>query len=99
MPARVVWLDQAQDDLQAISEYIAAESPKAAAKYVDGILVACAKLDQFPRSGRSYNSHYRVLVVKKHLIFYTHNEVAGEVTITTILDGRRDIAALLDDGQ
>jgi plasmid stabilization system protein ParE len=57
----------------------------------------CAKLDRFPRSGRSYDGRYRVLAVSKHLIFYCYDDTSDQVTIITILDGRRDIEDLLQD--
>ena len=95
MPAEVVWLDQAQDDLQTIHDHIGTHDPHAAASYVEAIVAACAKLAPFPQSGRVYHDRYRVLVVKKHLIFHRYDEAIGQVAIVTILDGRRDITALL----
>lgn len=67
----------------------------AAEQYVDEIRQASARLIDFPDLGRRYNDRYRVLVVRNHLIFYWHEINQAEVVIVTILDGRRDVEALL----
>ena len=59
MPAEIVWLDQAIDDLSAILEFISVESPKSAAKYVAGLRKSCERLRDFPLSSRVYNEAYR----------------------------------------
>jgi plasmid stabilization system protein ParE len=96
MPANIEWLDEALDDLQTISDYITTTSPAAAAKYTDSILAACEKLVEFPESGRQYNRDYRALVVRNHMVFYRYDRSSNTVSIATILDGRRNIASLLD---
>jgi toxin ParE1/3/4 len=95
MPCEVIWLDQARDDLSAILEFIAKESPKAALNYVAEIEGQCLQLADFPESGRRYNETYRCLVFRNHLIFYRHDSDANRVTIVTVLDGRRDLERLL----
>jgi toxin ParE1/3/4 len=99
MPAEVIWLDQALDDLQSVSDYNAMENPSAAARYVNTVLSACAKLTEFPESGRRYGKRYRALVVRNHIVFYRYDRRSRTVTITTIIDGRRDISAILDEDQ
>jgi len=42
-------------------------------------------------------NRFRVLVARKHVIFYRFEEASGEIAIAAIIDGRRDIAALIDD--
>lgn len=95
MAVRIVWSDEALDDLNAISDYIRGKSATAATKYTDAILAACAKLDSFPESGRRYNQRYRALVVRNHVVFYEYDR-AERTVIATVLDGRRDIESLLE---
>jgi toxin ParE1/3/4 len=97
MAARVIWSDEALDDIEAISDYIRATNPAAATRYTDAILAGCAKLKNFPEAGRRYNQRYRALVVRNHIVFYTFDRGLQTVRIATVLDGRRDIGALLDE--
>jgi plasmid stabilization system protein ParE len=48
MQAETVWLDQALDDLKEILEYISADSPQAAARYVRELQEICQRLRDFP---------------------------------------------------
>ena len=95
--AKAIWLDDAKDDVRAILEYMDAENPAAAAKYVAGIADACGTLADFPHSGRRYNPEFRRLVFRNHSIFYRVAEEADEVRIAAVIDGRRDIAALIGE--
>lgn len=95
MAADLVWLVQAETDLQSIFEYISIENASAAKLYVEAILSACDRLRDFPLSGRRFDNRYRVLVVRNHLVMYRHQGTDGEVIVAAIIDGRRDIAALL----
>lgn len=95
MAAELVWLEQAEADLDSVGEHIAQSNPGAAAKYVDSILSACKKLTEFPRSGRQYNKRYRILVVRNHLVFYRHDKTRERVVIAAVFDGRRNLARLV----
>lgn len=97
MAVEVVWLDEAKDDLRALLDHIATENPPAAERYVAGIADACRRLEVFPRSGRRYDDKYRCIVFRNHLVFYRFDEVRQQVLIAAVLDGRRDIASILDD--
>jgi toxin ParE1/3/4 len=96
MLARVVWADRANDDLRAILDFIATDSPNAAARYIAGLESACSRLADFPALGRRYDEFTRVLVYRNHLAFYENDIATGTVTILTVLDGRRDLERLLD---
>lgn len=96
MPAELVWLDEALDDLQAISDYISKDSPRAATRYTEAIATACAKLAEFPESGRRYGERYRALAVRNHMVFYSYDKEIRMVSITAIFHGRRNIEALLE---
>jgi toxin ParE1/3/4 len=49
--AEVVWLSAALDDLDAIADYIAADSPRYAAVVVERFKSATRDLGRFPRMG------------------------------------------------
>jgi plasmid stabilization system protein ParE len=50
--AEIRWSQQAADDLEAIAEFIAADSPHYAELFVIDVLRAVERLADFPRSGR-----------------------------------------------
>ena len=50
--AQVKWTAQAADDLDAIAEFIAADSPHFAGLFVMDILETAERLADFPESGR-----------------------------------------------
>lgn len=97
MPAEIIWLDEAKDDVREILEYIAIENPHAANRYVSGLAEACQKLADFPLSGRRYDEGFRCLVLRNHLIFYDFDDVSDRVHIAAVIDGRRDVEKLLND--
>lgn len=49
---RVVWSDQAREDLIAIGEYLEAHSPKAAREIAGGLIRLSESLCEFPDRGR-----------------------------------------------
>jgi len=50
--AEVKWTPQATDDLEAIAEFIAQDSPHYASLFVMDVLTAAEGLRRFPRAGR-----------------------------------------------
>lgn len=96
MAAEVRWLDQAKDDLREILDYITAENPRAAERYVSELQAACERLTPFPLSGRFYNEQFRVLVFRNHLVFHQYDKVAGMVSVVMVIDGRRDLTRLFE---
>lgn len=99
MTADIVWLKEANDDLDELYDFIAAENSRAAADYVEGLRAACDRLISFPLSGRSYNDRYRVIVYRNHLILYRYVRSDGVVLIAAIIHGHRDISDLLGKSQ
>ncbi len=97
MPVEVVWLDQAADDLDAVFKFIAQDNPSAALDYIDGFEHACKHLQDFPNSGRFYDSRYKTLIYRNHLIFYRFSMTANTLKIVTIVDGRQHYRKLLTD--
>lgn len=95
MPVRLVWRKRAERQLQSIFRYISVDSPRAAETYVGNILEACERLLSFPLSGRAFDERIRILVVRNHLVLYRYERETSKVIISAIIDGRRDVAALL----
>lgn len=96
MASDIVWLDQAKDDVRELPTFMETKSPSAAERYVEGLYSACKRLATFPLSGRRYNDMFRVLVFRNHLVFYWYDQMIDLVSIAMVIDGRRDLKALLD---
>ena len=52
--AVLLWLPQAQDDLQRLFDFIKPHSPTAATRAVERLVLAAEKLAEFPKSGRPW---------------------------------------------
>lgn len=89
-PKRTVrWRKAAGDDLAAIVDYIAADSPDAAERFLDAILNRIASLERFPLSG-GICPHYpraRQLVFGNYIVYYTVS--TREVLVRAIVHGAR----------
>lgn len=94
---KVKYLPLAQKDLRIIIDYIAdtLKAPKAAMDLVDALDTSISRLAQFPYSCRVYQpiqpleAEYRILPVKKYLVFYVVTE--HEVEIQRILYAKMNI--------
>lgn len=49
---RVIWTRQAVEDVEAITTYVARDSPRYAALLADRLVAAVERVAQFPESGR-----------------------------------------------
>ena len=91
MAHRVVWSRRALQDLEAISEYIAEDSPAYAAVVVKNIVQQTRLLSQFPRSGRKVpefdDENIRELLAYSYRIIYRFQE--NEVLIAAVIHGKR----------
>ena len=97
----VRWSADAENELEAITEYIAEHDSLEHAQYViDKILDAVGSLTTLPDKG-SYpkeleafgNREFRQIFFKPYRLIY---QVAGKhVTVMLVADGRRDMPALL----
>ena len=90
---RVVWREDAKRQLRDITSYIKARNKSAAISYAEGIREACRGLSDFPEQGRRYDSAYRLIVYRNHVVFYRHER--DVVEISAVIDGRRDISEIL----
>lgn len=101
MPAyRIRWTEIAEEDLAAIVEYIATDSPDAASAVFDRIRSLADELVSFPERGRivpelyKYGiSQYRELLPSPWRLIYRIEE--GVVFVMAVIDGRRDLEDLL----
>ena len=104
MKYKLFYSPAAADDLDGISEYIAAElcSPAAAEHVISDILDAAEKLEDFPNMGTplravaDMESDYRFIAVRGYAVFYRSS--GGCVYIDRILHGRRDYMRILFGG-
>jgi addiction module RelE/StbE family toxin len=101
MPAKATlrYLPAAQEDLLAILEFIAIDSPTRAMSFVDrldermGRLAFNPLLGRVPRHPRLRAYGYRVLVIESYLAFYT---VRGKtIEIHRVVHGSRNLDHLL----
>ena len=67
--ADVVWLDQAKDDLLALSDHLYPQNPLATLEYIEELERACGRFGDFPLQGWQYDERYCAIVVRNHLIF------------------------------
>lgn len=89
----------AEEDLEEIVSYIAADHLTAASAFVEKIEKTLRRLASYPALGRVPHDArlstmgYRFLVVEDYLVFYTIH--AQTVLIHRVVHGARDIRALL----
>lgn len=98
---RVRLLSIAEQDLEDLLSYVAAENARAATALLDQIEARLVALQSHPYSGRVPHNPkltalgYRVLVIDNYLLFY---KVKSKVVpIYRILHGARDILHLLSE--
>jgi plasmid stabilization system protein ParE len=99
---RVVYSDDAEDDLHAIGLYLAAEaSPAIAERFVEALIARCEKLATYPNRGAQRHDSaagLRTISNKKSvLIAYRVGEEV--VTVVGFLYRGRDVAAVLRERQ
>jgi plasmid stabilization system protein ParE len=86
-----VWTDRARDDLQAIGDYIAAERPVAAKRWVDRLVAAVEAAAAMPFAGRIVpekgREDVREVVRRTYRIVYRVRE--RQMEVLTIFEGHR----------
>ena len=89
--AQLRWTPQAADDLESITEFIAADSPHYASLFAISIITAVERLESFPELGRSVpelsDPKIRELLLGNYRIIYRVN--ARLIEILTIYHGSR----------
>ncbi len=89
--AEVKWTPQATDDLEAVADFIALDSPHYASLFVMDVLAAAEGLRRFPRSGRIVpevnDPDVREIILGNYRIVY---RLKGDlVEILTVYHGAR----------
>jgi toxin ParE1/3/4 len=87
----------ARQDLEEIGDYIAADSPSAARRFLAELHGRCALITEAPRGGRTRPELYpglRSLPFHRYVIFYTVD--GQDVRIERILHGARDIEQVFE---
>jgi addiction module RelE/StbE family toxin len=89
--ARVIWAPQAREDLNDIRRYIARNSQLYADVFLDRVLEAADRLEQFPRSGRivpeAGQDDIRQVIVQSYRVIYRVR--SDLVEILTVVHGAR----------
>ena len=92
--AEIAWTEEAQRWLEDIFEYIAADSPAAAGRTVQGIYERAQVLASFPEIGHRYLASSRNI----RILLYGHYRIAylvkddGNVDVLGVFHGSLDIA-------
>jgi toxin ParE1/3/4 len=83
---KIIWTEQARDDLKIIYEYIYKDSPKYADITIDNIIQITERLKIFPYSGRVVpelrNEYIREIIYGNYRIIY--HIVSDKVYILTV---------------
>ena len=91
MAYRVAWSPRAVEDLEAIAQYISADSSAYASAVVRAILKTARNLSNFPRSGRVVpeiaDENIREWFAYSYRIIYRIEET--DITVAAIVHGRR----------
>ena len=102
MPARLIWTEQAREDLIEIYLLIAEEHPIAAERYLQRIENLIILLRDQPRMGALRNDlvvGLRALVERPYVVFYRllpdeAEETVDIIEVVRVVDGRRDLPSL-----
>lgn len=87
---RLVWDDRALDDLTAIAEYIAADSPRAAHRVVDYVRSAARLLETSPELGMpSPESGLREFILTRYPYLLVYEMIDNEVRILAVFHHRQ----------
>jgi toxin ParE1/3/4 len=87
----------ARADLQAITTYIAQESPERARAFATRITERCTLLQTSPALGRlrpEFGDDVRSLSVRPTVVLYRIREDRNEVAVLRVIDGRRDLGTI-----
>ena len=98
---RIVWRPAALDDLDAIYWFIASDSRRHAAQFVQAIRSRCRMLRDHPRAGRARNdliSGLRVLALREEVLV-AYIIIQDEVVIVRMFRGGQDYENILGAAQ
>ena len=103
MKYRILRPDKANDQLYSILQYIAEDSGSVelALKYLDVLEAEIRKLETTPHIGSRprysilRKQGYRVLIIRRHLVFYKSDDERQEVIIYAVVDSRQQYLNLI----
>ena len=94
MEFKVIWSDEAIEDLHEVCAYIAQDNPEAALRMGQGILDHVQILTRFPFIGPAYprgaQGPLRQIVFRSYRIFYDVSEELRRVDILHVWHGARE---------
>jgi len=94
----VVFSRKAEQDLEDIADYIAADNPRRATSFVRELRERCFDLETLPASARPFPAlapDAHILPYGNYVILYRN--LSRQVSIERIVHGARDILALIGD--
>ena len=103
MKYRILRTDKANDQLYSILQYIAEDSGSVelALKYLDVLEAEIRKLETTPHMGSRprysilRKQGYRVLIIRRHLVFYKSDDERQEVIIYAVVESRQQYLNLI----
>lgn len=89
--AKVIWSDDALEDLGQIVSYIANDNPDAALRTGMKIIEHVELLTNFPRMGPVYiaDESIRLTVTTPYCVYYSYNESKDSIVIEHVWHGAR----------
>jgi len=91
MGFKIIWPDDAIDDLRQLVATIAKDNPRAARDFGHRLLAKLEPLSQFPRMGRVYaklrRDDVRELPIPPYRVIYRLDDAARTVTILVVWHG------------
>ena len=98
MGTRVSWSPEAVEDVEAIADYIAKDSPYYASAVVQKLLMTAESLGQFPHIGSIVpevgGPSFRERFVYSSRLIYRVTE--NEILVVAVIHGRRLLAPLIE---
>lgn len=97
--SQVLFTPRAEQDLEEIGDYIAADNPTRAQSFVQEIRTHCTKIAAAPLAyaGRpQLGEHIRTCLHGRYVIFFKA-ESGAPILIVRVLHGARDLSSLFPD--
>ena len=92
----VVWTDPAIQDLKSIREFIAKDSEYYASEFIERVITAVDKLQNFPQLGRIVpelqTDNIRELIYQAYRVIY--RTANNHIEVLAAIHGGRDLAGL-----
>lgn len=93
---RVIWSEPAEEDLDALYDHVARDSPLYAEQVVDRVTAATEALAATPRIGRTVPEakleHIRERIVQSQRVIYAIDDERQVVNILALVHVRQDLA-------